>query len=74
MAKTTLKSLLEGYAWERNERSFGKALPTLEDVQVSPSNVVELTFNYEAYGSDTNMFQNVEFPDAGTEAGFYPFE
>jgi len=33
MAKTTLKSLLEGYAWERNERSFGKALPTLEDIQ-----------------------------------------
>ena len=33
MAKTTLKSLLEGYAWDRNERPFGKALPTLEDVQ-----------------------------------------
>jgi len=33
MAKTTLKSLLEGYAWERNERPFGKALPTLEDIQ-----------------------------------------
>jgi hypothetical protein len=29
-AKTTLKSLLEGFAWERKE---GKALPTLEDVQ-----------------------------------------
>ena len=49
-------------------------VPTLEDVQVSPTNVVELTFNYEAYGSDLNMFQNVEFPDVGTEAGFYPFQ
>jgi hypothetical protein len=29
MAKTTLKSLLEGYAWERTP---GKALPTLADV------------------------------------------
>ena len=49
-------------------------VPTLEDVQVSPSNVVELTFNYEAYGSDINMFQNVQFPDVSTENGFYPFE
>lgn len=28
-----LKSLLEGYAWERNSRDFGKPLPTLEDIQ-----------------------------------------
>ena len=28
-----LKSLLEGYAWERNPKDFGKPLPTLEDIQ-----------------------------------------
>ena len=28
-----MKSLLEGFAWERSERQFGKPLPTLEDVQ-----------------------------------------
>ena len=30
-----LKSLLEGYAWERNPKDFGKPLPTLEDIQKS---------------------------------------
>ena len=28
-----MKSLLEGFAWERSERQFGKPLPTLEDIQ-----------------------------------------
>ena len=28
-----LKTLLEGYMWERNAKSFGKPLPTLEDVK-----------------------------------------
>ena len=30
-----LKSLLEGYAWERNPKDFGKPLPTLEDIQAA---------------------------------------
>ena len=28
-----LKSLLEGHAWERNTKDFGKPIPTLEDIQ-----------------------------------------
>ena len=36
MAKhTKLKTLLEGYAWERSESSFGKPLATLAEIQAA---------------------------------------
>lgn len=36
MAKhTKLKTLLEGYAWERSESTFGKPLATLAEIQAA---------------------------------------
>lgn len=50
-------------------------VPSLEDVTVTPANVVELSFNYQAFGADnhTSPFQNVTFPDVSEEKGYFPF-
>jgi hypothetical protein len=52
-----LKSLLEGYAWERNPQDFGKPLPTLEDIQTAYQAKQDIT---EADGSMTiNDFNDI---------------
>ena len=51
MAKhTKLKTLLEGYAWERSEGTFGKPLATLAEIQEADGSMTINDFN--------EMFEN----------------
>jgi hypothetical protein len=69
--KIKLKNLLEGYAWERSERKFGKPLPTLEDIQKAyqaKQNISELGVIPKGVGRVTPLRPNREYSilDAGT--------
>jgi hypothetical protein len=52
-----LKSLLEGYAWERNPKDFGKPLPTLEDIQKAYQANQDIKEDYSTMKLKSNIDQ-----------------
>ena len=52
-----LKSLLEGYAWERNPKDFGKPLPTLEDIQAAYQAKQDIKEDYSTMHLKSNIDQ-----------------
>ena len=52
-----LKSLLEGYAWERNPKDFGKPLPTLKDIQAAYQAKQDITEDYSTMHLKSNIDQ-----------------